>query len=417
MRTRQRALLSLVGTLLLAVNSCTASGAVVNTSLPTTEVPATQPPVTAASTAPASSTPAAPTLDIQAVGAALGSTVPPALQPNGASACSVAVVFPQPGANQLQTAFFNYGTLAKDSGTPANSTTEYEIGSLTKLFTADMLALFVEDGSMKLEDPLQQYLPPAAHVPTYDGNFITLRQLSTHTSGLPRTLPKDGLRKANGVSVYGLATGDEVFSFLDTYKLTRAPGAKWEYSNLANGILGIAEERVGDATYEQLVASKITTPLGMADTHITLTAEENTRLAASYTDKGKPVAHMAETGALLAAGAFRSTTRDMALYLAANMQPDGTPLGTAIRMTLQKQDREGAPGDAMGLGWLITDFGTSQQEFNKTGATLGYNSYIAFWPGTQTGYVLLCNGRPVSDLGPALNKLIGGGQALFGDSE
>jgi serine-type D-Ala-D-Ala carboxypeptidase/endopeptidase len=82
------------------------------------------------------------------------------------------------------------------------------------------------------------------------------------------------LTKVNGVLVWGYATNDEVFNFLNMYQLTRAPGAKWEYSNLASGILGIAEERIGQSNYESLAFNQVTGPLSMPDTRITLSAAE-----------------------------------------------------------------------------------------------------------------------------------------------
>jgi D-alanyl-D-alanine-carboxypeptidase/D-alanyl-D-alanine-endopeptidase len=142
-----------------------------------------------------------------------------------------------------------------------------------------LLALFGGPGLLGLDDQLQKCRPASIHVPTSNQQSIALRQLATHTSGLPRRGDEPVLTKVNGVLVWGYATDDEVFNFLNTYQLTRPPGAKWEYSNLTNGILGVAEERVGQSNYDSLVTNQVTGPLSMPDMRITLSAAEQATLA------------------------------------------------------------------------------------------------------------------------------------------
>ena len=81
------------------------------------------------------------------------------MQQDGVTGCSLALVMPDASGGALETTLLNYGTVSKASTAPVDVGTEYEIGSLTKLFTADLLALYVQDGLMHLDDPLQKYLP------------------------------------------------------------------------------------------------------------------------------------------------------------------------------------------------------------------------------------------------------------------
>jgi len=362
------------------------------------EIPATPTPT---------STAAAPSIDLGQLKQGLDAAIPAIMQSSNSAACSLAVVDPDPAAAGLRTQFFNYGTLSRESTTPVDSTTEYEIGSVTKLFTADVLALNVQAGTMNLDDPLQKYLPSNVHVPAYNGQVITLKELSTHTSGLPRTLPSGStVSKVNGIPMWGYNSEQDIFDFLDTYQLTRAPGAKWEYSNLANGLLGIAEAQLGQTSYEALVTEKITGPLGMNDTHIVLPPAAKARLAQGYTTNGKIAPITATQGGTLAAGAIRSTTHDLAIYLAANIDPQGKKLASVLQMTQQQHDKGPKQNVVMGLGWLIANPGAANELFNKDGSTLGYNSYIAFSRSKQTGFVALCNGHPISGLLAPIEKLL-----------
>ena len=341
------------------------------------------------------------------------------MQSNKVSGCSLSVAAPDPNTSKVQSRITNYGALATGSKTPVDVTTEYEIGSLSKLFTADLLALFVRDGVMRLDDLLQKYMPATIHAPTYNGRAITLRDLATHTSGLPRrndNVPQ--LRMVNGVLTWGYASADELLAFLNAYKLTRAPGAQWEYSNLAFALLGMAEEKAGGSTFENLVLSKIGTPLGLRDTRVVLSAGEKARLAQGYAANGEKAPPIAVSGEALAAGALRSTIQDLATYLVANIDPDATKLESVLALTQQPQAKGPSPSAAAGLGWNIIAQGTAREQFSKDGATAGFEAYIAFARASRSGFVVVCNGHNVNQgAAPQLQKLFGEFEFQVDDSE
>jgi D-alanyl-D-alanine-carboxypeptidase/D-alanyl-D-alanine-endopeptidase len=376
-----------------------------------TRIPASTPTVPPASPTPtvepASPATAVPALDLSQLKSRLDSVVPQAIADGGGSACSLAIAYPD-SSGALRADFFNYGTLSKKNSVSVNAETEYEIGSLTKLLTGDVLAQLVKDGQLSLDDPIENYLPGGTWVPVYQGRPIAVRHLATHTSGLPRDVARSGdVTEVNGVDVLGYATEAQMLGFLNTYQLLVAPGATWEYSNYAYGLLGLIESRVGMKAYGKLVAQQVLQPLDLPDTAISLAPDQAARLAAAYTADGADAPSFAVTGDMLSAGGFRSTARDMAAYLIANMQPDKSRLSSIIQMTLAKQGLGPTPGGASGLGWLISDEGALRQQDYKTGATAGYNAYIAFWPAQDVGYVLLCNGHPVSKLAPQLDQALG----------
>ena len=346
------------------------------------------------------------------------------MQKNLIGACSIAVVYPDAADVKLNTLLFNYGTISKDSKTPVDSSTEYEIGSVTKLFTADLLAWDVQNGKMQLDDPVQKYLPSTVNIPTFNGQAITLRQLATHTSGLPKN-PEGGegtlrVSRVDGVLTEGYYTDDDVFNFLDTYKLTRAPGSEYEYSNLGFSLLGIAEEQDGNASYEDLVAKELTEVLGMQDTRVALLPEQRINLAQGYyASSNKQAVPYAQSGGYLGGGGLRSTIQDMAIYLAANIEPDQTKLAAVLQMAQQKQSDQGLSSNAaMGLGWQIVNPGTAREQLTKDGSTAGFNSYITFSRIHRTGFVMLCNSINVTtELVPQIYKLLHEGETPVNSSE
>ena len=164
----------------------------------------------------------------------------------------------------------------------------FEIGSITKVFTAAILADMVARGQVRLDDPVAQLLPATVKVPSRNGRRITLLDLATQSSGLPRLptnfAPKDS---ANPYADYG---DQQLYDFLSGYELPRDPGATYEYSNLGMGLLGHALARKAGMSYEQLVSRRVLAPLGMKETAITLSPALRPRLVPGHGDTGQVVA-------------------------------------------------------------------------------------------------------------------------------
>src|SRR5215470_2283012 len=155
-----------------------------------------------------------------------------------------------------------YGQLEKGDPRPLNGDTLFEIGSTTKVFTSLLLADMVQRGEVKLDDPVSKYLPPDVKVPERNGRAITLVDLATHTSGLPR-MPSNFAPKDPG-NPYADYTLDQLYRFLSSYQLTRDIGSQYAYSNMGAALLGNALARGAGTDYEALVRSRICDPLGMS---------------------------------------------------------------------------------------------------------------------------------------------------------
>ncbi len=223
----------------------------------------------------------------------------------------------------------SYGRLSRGSDRMVDGDTVFEIGSATKVFTGLLLADAVERGEVKLDDPISKYLPPSVKVPTRNGRQITLLDLATHTSGLPRMpdnfTPKDA---ANPYADYAV---EQMYAFLSGYTLPRDIGATYEYSNLGVGLLGYILALRAGTNYETLVLQGICRPLGMTNTQITLSSELKMRLATGHNATGEPVANW-DFSALAGAGALRSTANDLLKFVAANLGLTRSGLWPAMQL-------------------------------------------------------------------------------------
>ena len=224
-----------------------------------------------------------------------------------------------------------YGNLEKGDKRTLNGDTVFEIGSVTKVFTSLLLADMAQRGEVALTDPVAKYLPPGVKMPERGGRSITLEDLSTHTSGLPRLptnfTPKD---PANPYADYSV---DQLYQFLSSYTLTRDIGAQYEYSNLGGGLLGHVLARRAGMDYEALVRTRILDPLKMSSTRITLSPELKQRMAVGHNAALEAVPNW-DVPTLPGAGALRSSTNDMLTFLAAELGYTKTSLAPAMAAML-----------------------------------------------------------------------------------
>src|SRR5580700_3490547 len=179
------------------------------------------------------------------------------------------------------------GKVSLDGTQQPDGDTVYEIGSVTKVFTSLILADMIEKGEVKPDDPVSKFLPPAVKVPSHNGRQITLLDLSMQVSGLPR-LPNN-MKPADPANPYADYNAAKLYDFLSSYTLTRDPGEKYEYSNLAVGLLGHALALKAGMRYEDLLRRRIFDPLEMRSTSITLSDAQKKRLAPGYDASLKPV--------------------------------------------------------------------------------------------------------------------------------
>jgi CubicO group peptidase (beta-lactamase class C family) len=301
------------------------------------------------------------------------------------------------------TEVYAYGAV-ETGGAPPTASTLFEIGSISKTFTSLALADMVAEGVVTLDQPVQELLP-AAEVAVPAGTVpISLAHLSTHTSGLPR-MP-DNFAPADPTNPYIDYGADDLYAFLGGHTLTAEPGTRYEYSNVAVGLLGHALGLADGASWERVVASRIAEPLGLADTVMTLSGDHATRFATGHDGDLNAVAAW-DFDVLAGAGALRSTADDLLVYLAAQAGRTSTDLSAAIASTHEPRFSLSAELE-IGLAWLIED----GRYIWHNGGTGGFGSFAGIDVETQSGVVVLCNtsgGQNAETLlGLELLKLVAG---------
>lgn len=296
------------------------------------------------------------------------------------------------------TRYYNFGT-RDSSGSQVNEHTIFEIGSISKTFTATLLADQVLKGNLNLEDPINQFLPDSVKVPVLGTREITLGNLSDHTSGLP-PMPAN-FTPANPSNPFADFTVQQLYEFISTYTPIREVGSEGEYSNLAAGLLGHILALQAGKSYEEILADVITTPLGMGETKITLDEIMKKNLAEGRDDFGRSAKNW-DIPTLPGAGAIRSSTSDMIKYLSSHLSYTESHLRSSFDLTYQKRHeilkypREGQIG--VGLGWLF--FPSSNNEiFWHTGGTGGYKTFTGFDRTSGKGVVVLSTGSRPTEIG------------------
>jgi CubicO group peptidase (beta-lactamase class C family) len=279
---------------------------------------------------------------------------------------------------------------------PLDADTVFEIGSITKVFTATLLADMADRGEVKLDDPVEKFLPPGTRVPERGGRKITLLDLTTQTSGLPR-LPGN-LRPSDMSNPYKDYTAEQMFEFLGRHELARDIGATYEYSNLGVGLLGEALARRAGRSYESLVRERILDPLKMAHSGITFTPWMRTHLAKGHDMQGRPASNWDIPG-LAGAGALRSTMNDMLRFARANLDPSGGPLHAAMQRTHGRRTAAGRADMSIGMGWHIRRVNDRDVHWHN-GGTGGYRTWLGFDKVRRTAAIVLTNSAmPNDDLG------------------
>ncbi|MDX1761390.1 MAG: serine hydrolase [Christiangramia sp.] len=292
--------------------------------------------------------------------------------------------------------FFNYGQSSEINGITIDENSVYEIGSITKTFTGTLLAQLVLSGELKLEDPIDMYLPDSINVPKLNGEKIRLVHLANHSSGLPR-IP-DNLNPENSTNPFADYTEDQLYEFLDNFKLNRAPGEKSEYSNLATGLLGHIIAKSQNTTYAELLSEMILDPLDMNDTRVFPEAGYRKRIAVGHT-AAEPVDNwIFTTNTLAGAGAILSTTNDMLNYLGASSGLLDSDLKEAMRLS-QKDSGSPEKRGVVGLGWSTMTIKGKDITWHN-GGTGGFRSFAGFIPGSNRAVIVLSNSsESVDDIG------------------
>jgi D-alanyl-D-alanine-carboxypeptidase/D-alanyl-D-alanine-endopeptidase len=294
------------------------------------------------------------------------------------------------------------GTGEKAAGEgPPDARTLFQIGSVTKVFTALALADAVTRGEVSLATPLADLLPEAHGSRAADR--ITLGQLASHSAGLPR-LPKGLRRQAmhHRLDPYRDFGAEDLLAALAVVRLRGEPGRRVRYSNFGAALLGEALSRRAGVPYAELIAERVTGPLGLTDTVVAPGPEQLRRRATGHTRPGRPVPDW-DLGGMLGAGALYSTAADLLTFMRQQLTPGTTASADALRLVQEPQVRANR-WVRVGLGWhLIPVKGTSSTALWHNGGTGGFASHVSLVPDADVGVVVLTStARPVDRPGMRL---------------
>jgi serine-type D-Ala-D-Ala carboxypeptidase/endopeptidase len=283
----------------------------------------------------------------------------------------------------------SYGHLNQGDPRPLDGNTGFEIASVSKIFTALLLADMVQKHEVALADPVVKYLPDGVRLPEHNGHAITLLDLATHTSALP-FMPDE--MPTFGDSAAAQPTSADIYRFLARYQLPRDPGADWGYSNLGYWLLGEALSSRAGVDFENLLRARVLAPLNLKETAITPSTTLKANLAIGHDAGLRPAPYLSATStyALMpAAGGLVSTPNDLLRFLSAVMGYEPSPLAPEMAAMLSTQ-RPKSSRQRQALGWVVQGDGNDKLIFHD-GGSFGFASSLAWDPKTRIGVVVLSN--------------------------
>ena len=273
-------------------------------------------------------------------------------------------------------------------GRPLDEKTVFEIGSITKTFTALLLQMAVDGGMVRMNDQLKKQLSPVLDLGAQVGG-ISLLQLATHCSGLPR-MP-DNFRPANPKNPYADYSQDQFFDWLRKVNLGEP---HFSYSNAGMGLLGQLLEIRSGSKFESLMRTWIAVPLGLNDTVVSLSAEQRRRSAAPYSEG--TALPMWDIPTLAGAGALRSTASDVLRWSSLHAGIIDSPLRSAMEEVQSSQGKSGPGTGKVAIGWLIRPSSQGNLVWHS-GGTGGTRAWTGFNRRAGRSVVVLANSSVIVD--------------------
>ncbi len=281
--------------------------------------------------------------------------------------------------------FYKYGTFGVGNDNPIDENTVFEVGSLTKIFTASIIQDMHDNKELSLEDPAEIFFPEIKF-PSYKGQKILVCHLLSHTSGLPY-LPYNYSCKnvSNPFADYSI---EQAFDFLNSYELPIAPGYVYDYSNLSVGLAGHIISAGDIKNYQKELQNRICKPLGLENTSLGPTENMQKKLTNAHI--GDNIVPFWEFPVFFGTGGIYTTAKDLITFLAAHMGVSNTPLTKTFQKTHKVYNYADKYKLKIGLGWHISER-YSNRIIYCNGGTGGCRSFMGFCPETQKGLIILSN--------------------------
>jgi beta-lactamase class C len=286
------------------------------------------------------------------------------------------------------TQFFNYGMADDAQNRPVTADSIFNLGSVGKVFATTLLAEAVRQGELSLDDPVAKYVTELQR--GGDIRQVTLGQLASHTSGLPR------VPQQYETWHRGRYTWPDFVRFLNSWKADpkHEPGQQYLYSNAAMVLLRVALDRRFNTRFAALMHQRLTGPLGMTSTALPLPRDLLGHAVQGYGSTGRPIGRPGMEGGTFqwpGSGQIYSSSRDMATFLVANLGElsDHRPIENAMVLAQQPVFTVG-PRLKLGLAWQNVSAGNFTI-VDKNGGLDNTSTYIGFAPQRRLGVVILVN--------------------------
>jgi D-alanyl-D-alanine-carboxypeptidase/D-alanyl-D-alanine-endopeptidase len=297
---------------------------------------------------------------------------------------------------QHERLIFSYGTKSINNNEPPDINSVFEIGSITKTFTATLAADMYLKGNFS-DDTVGHYLTAGqVTMPSKHGVEIRFIHLFTHTSGIPRSPRGTSYPYPPGydpLNPYAAYSTEQVYDYLTNYcVLEFTPGTWWLYSNTGMGLLGHIVGVADGTSYETVLKREIFEVLGMDNSSLFLTAEQMNNLAIGHNINKQIVPNWDAQDIFQGAGFIKTSLNDMFKYLEANLGLVQTPLRNAMDLAHEPQFHQGSLGD-IGLAWYILELDDGQVMIYHGGGTGGYDSFLGFNKSLSTGAIVLFNSK------------------------
>ncbi|HLG87463.1 MAG TPA: serine hydrolase [Alphaproteobacteria bacterium] len=289
---------------------------------------------------------------------------------------------------------FMRGTYDVGDDVPVDGDTIFDIGGVSKLFTALLLSDMVRKGEVGLRDPAQKYLAGDMKLPAR-GRPITLLDLATHRSGLPpepsNVLITDPNNPNKSVSP------EQLEKFLAGYELPREVGAEYEYSDLGYEVLALALAAREQKDFASLLSSRILEPMHLASTGFDPAGTAKDKVTIGHDAHLQPI-RPKPLPALLGANSLKSSAKDLMELVAAAMGDPNAKLAPSATDMLKVRLATDVESRSAGIGWYIATVDGADIVWLNSEAN-GYRSFVGFAPAKHLGVVLLSNSvNPIDDL-------------------
>jgi len=291
-----------------------------------------------------------------------------------------------------ETLIAGYGETAPGSKIEPDRQSIFRIGSVSKVFATDVLASMAADGRLALTDPLARYAPAGLAIKSYGGKTFSLLDLATHSAGLPRELPDPSVKGDEG-NPFLVFKRDYYWKWLQENGPAYAPATGAMYSNFGFGLLGEALAKADGKPYADLLRDRITAPLGLTDTTLSLSEQQNARLMIGLDPFGKPDPNWKAPPILEASAGVYSTAEDMARWMRWHVSGTESAALALSHALWRPHDGlkhaigvEATGSTGMALGWVVSPAGDGVPLLlGKSGGIGGFMTYTVLSPNRKLG--------------------------------